>query len=64
MKTGIAGVVAMALGIWALTCCWWFVVEIIEGLVTLGLIVGGALAIAVSLRRMYRDKQTTQQVKK
>ena len=59
MKTGIAGAVALALGIWALTCCWWFVVEIIEGLIALGLVIGGALALAVAIRRMYREKQTT-----
>ncbi len=59
MKLGVIGAVALALGLWALTYCWWFVVEIIEGLVALGLVVGGALAITVAIRRMYRDKQTT-----
>ena len=58
MKTGIIGVVALALGIWALTYCWWFVVEIIQGLVALGLIVIGVLAMAVAIRKMYREKQT------
>ena len=58
MKTGIIGAVALALGVWALTYCWWFVVEIIEGLIALGLIVGGGLAIAIAIRRMYREKQT------
>jgi hypothetical protein len=58
MKLGIIGAVALALGVWALVYCWWFVVEIIEGLVALGLVVGGALAIAVAIRRMYRVKQT------
>ena len=58
MKTGIIGVVALALGVWALTYCWWFVVEIIEGLIALGLVVGGGLAIAIAIRRMYREKQT------
>jgi hypothetical protein len=57
MKLGIIGAVALALGVWALVYCWWFVVEIIEGLVALGLVVGGALAIAVAIRRMYREKQ-------
>lgn len=58
MKTGIIGAVALALGVWALTYCWWFVIEIIEGLIALGLVVGGALAIAIAIRRMYREKQT------
>ena len=58
MKLGIIGAVALALGVWALVYCWWFVVEIIEGLVALGLVVGGALAMAVAIRRMYREKQT------
>ncbi len=58
MKTGIIGAVALALGVWALAYCWWFVVEIIEGLIALGLIVGGGLAMAIAIRRMYREKQT------
>ena len=58
MKLGIIGAIALVLGIWALTYCWWFVAEIIEGLVALGLIVGGALTMAVAMRRMYRTKQT------
>jgi uncharacterized integral membrane protein len=58
MKLGIIGAVALALGVWALAYCWWFVVEIIEGLIALGLVIGGALAMAVAIRRMYREKQT------
>jgi len=56
MRLGIGGAVALALGIWALVYWWWFVVEIIEGLIALGLVVGGALAIAIAIRRMYRAK--------
>jgi len=59
MKIGIIGAVALALGVWALTYCWWFIVEIIEGLIALGLVVGGGLAMAIAIRRMYREKQTT-----
>ncbi len=59
MKTGIIGAVALALGVWALTYCWWFVIEIIEGLIALGLIAGGGLAVAVAIRKMYREKKTT-----
>jgi len=58
MKLGIIGAVALGLGVWALASWWWFVVEIIEGLVALGLVIGGALAIAIAARRMYRAKQT------
>ena len=59
MRLGIIGAIALALGVWALVYCWWFVVEIIEGLVALVLVVGGALAMAIAIRRMYREKQTT-----
>ncbi len=58
MKLGIGGAIALGLGIWAMVSWWWFVTEIIEGLVALGLIVGGALTIAVAIRRIYRAKQT------
>jgi len=61
MKLGIIGVIALALGIWALVYCWWFVVEIIEGLVALGLVAGGVLAIAFAIRRIYRVNQTAEQ---
>ncbi len=58
MKLGIIGAVVLGLGIWALKYSWWFVVEIIQGLIALGLVVGGALAIAIAMRKMYRAKQT------
>ncbi len=54
MKLGIIGAVVLGLGIWALRYSWWFVVEIVQGLIALGLVVGGALAIAIAMRRMYR----------
>jgi hypothetical protein len=58
MKLGIGGAIALALGVWALASWWWFVVEIIQGLIALMLVIGGALAIAIALRKMYRTKQT------
>ncbi len=61
MKLGIIGAVVLGLGIWALKYSWWFVVEIIQGLIALGLVAGGALAIAIAMRRMYRAKQTAKQ---
>ena len=60
MKLGIIGAVTLALGVWALRYSWWFVVEIIQGLVALGLVVGGALAIAIALRRMHRAKTSAE----
>jgi hypothetical protein len=60
MRLGIFGVIALALGVWALIYCWWFVVEIIQGLVALGLVVGGVLAIAIAIRRTYRVKQSSE----
>ncbi len=56
MRLGIIGAVALVLGIWALVHCWWFVVEIIEWLVALGLVAGGVLAMAVAIRRTRRAK--------
>jgi len=60
MKLGIIGAVVLGLGVWALRYSWWFVVEIVQGLIALGLVVGGALAIAIAIRRMYRTKQTAE----
>ena len=59
MKAGIIGAVAFALGVWALVYCRWFVVEVVQGLLTLGLLIGGGLAMAIAIRKMYREKQTT-----
>jgi len=58
MKLGITGAIVLGLGLWAMVSWWWFVAEIIQGLVALGLVIGGALAIAIEARRMYRAKQT------
>ena len=58
MRLGIIGAVALGLGVWALVSWWWFVVEIIQVLIALALVIGGGLAIAIAVRRMYRTKQT------
>ena len=57
MRLGIFGAIALALGVWAMVYCWWFVVEIVQGLVALGLVIGGVLAIAIAIRRMCRAKE-------
>lgn len=56
MKLGIAGVVALVLGIVGLAEWWWFVEEVIKGLIVLGLIVGGGLAVAIAIRRWTRAR--------
>ena len=52
MKLGIIGAVVLGLGIWALKYSWWFVVEMIQGLIALVLVIGGGLAIAIAYRSM------------
>jgi len=58
MRLGIIGAVALALGVWALTSWWWFLVELIQALIALGLVIGGGLAIAIAVRKLYRTQQT------
>ena len=58
MRLGIIGAIALALGIWALTSWWWFLVEIIQALFAVGLVIGGGLALAIAARKLYRAKQT------
>ncbi len=60
MRLGIIGAVVLGLGVWAIRYSWWFVVEIVQGLIALGLVVCGALVIAIAIRRMYRTKQTAE----
>jgi len=59
MKLGIFGAIALGLGVWALVYWRWIVVEVIQGLVALGLVIGGLLVIAIALRKMYRAKEQT-----
>ena len=56
MKLGIVGAIALALGVWAAASWWWFVVEVIQTLLALGLLIGGLLTIAIAIRRMCREK--------
>jgi len=58
MKLGIIGAIVLGLGIWALVSWWWFVVEIIQGLIALVLVVSGVLTLAVAIRRLYGAKET------
>ena len=57
MRLGIFGAIALGLGVWALVYWRWIVIEVIQGLVALGLVIAGALAIAIAIRRSYRAKQ-------
>ena len=57
MRFGIFGAIALGLGVWALVYWRWIVIEVIQGLVALGLVIAGALAIAIAIRRSYRAKQ-------
>jgi len=63
MKLGIGGAIVLGLGVWAMASWWWFVVEIVQGLIALGLVAGGALAIAIAIRRLYRAKRTAEEEK-
>ncbi len=56
MKTGIFGAVALALGIWALVEWWWFAVEVIQGLLAIALVIGGALVVTSAIRKMLKEK--------
>jgi len=59
MKLGIFGAIALGLGVWALVYWRWIVVEVIQGIVALGLVIGGVLVIAIAIRKMYRAKKQT-----
>ena len=56
MKLLIIGAIALALGVWSLTSWWWFLVDIIQVLIALGLVIGGGLSVAVAARKLYQDK--------
>ena len=60
MRLAIFGAVVLVLAILVLVNCRWFVVEIVEGLVALGLVVGGVTAIAIAVRRKWRAKTSAQ----
>ncbi len=58
MKLGIIGAIVLALGLWALSSWWWFLVDIIQVLLALALLVGAGLTVAVAARKLYLEKQT------
>jgi len=60
MKLGIIGAVALLLGVWGLANSWWFIVDLIKGIVAFGMVVGGGLAVAIAIRRIYKDKQAAE----
>lgn len=55
MNLIIGGVVAVLLGVWALVSWWWFLVEVIKGLITLLLIVGGVMTVAAGARKLRNE---------
>ncbi len=55
MKLAIFGAVTLALGLWAAVAWWWLLAEVLQGLLTLVLIVGGTLALAIAARKMSRE---------
>lgn len=57
MKLGVIGAVVLILGIWALKHWWWFAVDVFKALLAIGLFVGGALAVAIAVRRVLREKE-------
>lgn len=60
MKLGIFGAVALVLGLWAMSEWWWFVKEVLQGLLALVLVIVGALSLAIATRRMMREKASTE----
>ncbi|MBF0560736.1 MAG: hypothetical protein HQL37_01720 [Alphaproteobacteria bacterium] len=45
----IAGLLAVALGLWGMTVWWWDVVDLLRGLVPIVLILVGVLALAAGV---------------
>ena len=59
MKLGIFGAIALGLGVWALVYWRWIVVEVLQGLVAIGLVAAGALLLAIAIRKMCKEKELT-----
>ena len=56
MSLEIAGIIALILGVWLISYCWWFIAEVILALAAVGLLVGGALILIIAFRRKSRAK--------
>jgi len=59
MKLGIFGAISLGLGVWALVYWRWIIVEVLQCLIALGLVIGGALVIVIAIRKMCRAKEHT-----
>ncbi|MEO5338012.1 MAG: hypothetical protein H7841_14140 [Magnetospirillum sp. WYHS-4] len=56
MPTIIAGLLAVAFGLWGLTVWWWSVMELLRGVVPIVLIVVGLLTLAAGLTKVRANK--------
>ena len=50
MNKIIVGLVILAIGMWAAVTWWWFLLDILKGLVAIILVLGGLTLIALGLK--------------
>ncbi|MEO5372969.1 MAG: hypothetical protein H7840_01685 [Alphaproteobacteria bacterium] len=51
----VAGLLAVALGLWGMTVWWWSVVDLLRGLVPIVLILLGVLALAAGVSTVRKE---------
>lgn len=50
MDRVIAGLIALAIGIWAVVSWWWFVTDVLKGLVALCLVGAGVILVGLGVK--------------
>lgn len=55
MPSIISGVLAVGLGVWAMSEYWWSFAEVMRGLVPLVLVVGGMVALTAGVKMQRKD---------
>jgi len=50
MNKIIAGLVVLAIGLWAVVSWWWFIVDIVRGLIAILLVLAGLTLIGLGMK--------------
>ncbi len=52
----VFGALAVAIGVWQMFDCWWSVIEVLRGIIPIGIVFFGVIALAAGVSRQYDVK--------
>jgi len=63
MNKIIAGLVLLAIGLWAIVSWWWFIWDIIKGLIAIFFVLGGLTLLGLGAKNSSRKPAETKETK-